>query len=652
MLRASKLSLVGLIITLLLTGLAGPAAAQGSAGAISGSFYFDQNGNGLRDAGEEGGIGEAVIELRDAENVLVTSAMTAELDGSYHFGDLAAGKYTVMMAKLPPHIPGDPESGPAPYTMTTVDSQAVTVTDAPAIGVNFGATMPMVVNGYVFNDADVNGIKSTTETGMANASVQVYRDSDGDGSFDLRVGFDLTDSQGFYSIGDLMPGLVVVVTTLSGGINGGSVEQPLLSSQAGAITIYRDLPVPPYAQHAWATLFGTIWNDLDGDEIIDAGDASEAAEPVFPPVTCYLYADANQNGVVDVGEVSTKVQTDTLGQYKLLGIVPGSYIFQVNEGALPGAYTLSTNADQMRFTLKAGEIARLDVGYYDPLAVAPLRVADWKKEIRQTGHPFFTATDLGFYAGKAEEASHVFPEVTWGESILDVIINPSVGQQGQARKEHAALQMNIAVGRLLLKTPVNLPQLTTATTVAAVVTEIEGLLAPAYRQMDSEYERARKLAEALNKGKGIGYGLDGGGQIARATYKGADVTNKLKTVKDEVDLVLGQPIYLLRWNTGSIDPNNVVINPQVRIRVKRFDNGGIVEVMQVLTDGTEISLGTAVPTVWNRDVNAAFTFYLWNAPTVATLQNLELRVYLRDPADDGGSAEHARVDSAELVFRY
>ncbi|MGA9347420.1 MAG: SdrD B-like domain-containing protein [Anaerolineae bacterium] len=61
-------------------------------GAISGTVYSDQNGNGIRDEGELGIPGTAVW-LRDSHGYLLESTTTAG-DGSYMFTELPSGDYT------------------------------------------------------------------------------------------------------------------------------------------------------------------------------------------------------------------------------------------------------------------------------------------------------------------------------------------------------------------------------------------------------------------------------------------------------------------------------------------------------------------------------------------------------------------------------
>ena len=70
------------------------------------------------------------------------------------------------------------------------------------------------------------------------------------------------------------------------------------------------------------------------------------------------------------------------------------------------------------------------------------------------------------------------------------------------------------------------------------------------------------------------------------------------------------PAYLLKWSPGTLNPAINVSEPKVRVKVKVFMDGGVLDVVQVLPDGSTVLLGTVVPPVWNKDVNATYTFDL------------------------------------------
>jgi hypothetical protein len=111
------------------------------------------------------------------------------------------------------------------------------------------------------------------------------------------------------------------------------------------------------------------------------------------------------------------------------------------------------------------------------------------------------------------------------------------------------------------------------------------------------------------------------------------------------------PIVLSKWSAGSLDPTLNVFRPQLRLFIQIFYNGGTLEVMQKLSNGAIVSLGTVTPAYWNKDIKTYYTFDLWRVASVGELASLELRVYVRDPDNDTG-VEHVKIDLAELSFSY
>ena len=198
-----------------------------------------------------------------------------------------------------------------------------------------------------------------------------------------------------------------------------------------------------------------------------------------------------------------------------------------------------------------------------------------------------------------------------------------------------------------------MPDLTTAKTVGAVVVEIEGILAPGRTPAPTQdgYKRVRQLAEAVNSGKGLGAGLAGVFGLASATYDGVSIVSKLRPGGDLLELWTGAPAYLLKWSPGSLNPAINVTEPRVRVKVKVFFDGGVLDIVQVLPDGSTAVLGTAVPPVWNKDVNATYTLRPARVSTAVELISTEIRLVTRDIVADGKPGR-ARIDSAELTFKY
>lgn len=624
-----RLIVVSLLIAILASAAAPvpPASAQAT-GTMTGVIFFDNDGDGVRDAAESGVYGVSVT-LFDTAAATITGP-----DGSYAFAGLPDGAYTVAHGAALFGLAG-----------TTPNPAQAQITGGATVTVDFGVTALLTLKGTIFEDLNGDGFRSLGEPASANALVDLYRDANGNGepAEGEYVASTTSDALGNYLFPGLLPGAWIVAVQLDGGAGGGQAVISLISSEAGALERFLDIAaLRHFGQNAGVA--GTVWNDHDGDELIDA------AEPRFAGATVYLYRDANTNGIIDAGEMlARKTFTASDGAYAIPLLSAGAYVLAVDEGTLPGSFVLSADASALAFTLVDGQPKTVDIGYYDPLAVAPLRVADWKRELKQLGRPSYTPAQLQGFVVRVEATSLVFPD---GVEVEDALFLPAKSEEARARKEVAALHMNLASGRLWPATRVSLPLLTTASTVGAAVDEVEALLWPPASQQDDAYRRARSIAHALNQNQGIGYGLDGVARLEMGAYRGANVTTKLAPGGDNVDQTMDQPIFLRRWGFKDLGTDAQVFEPRVRVSVKRFDNGGILEVMQVLPDGSEISLGYAVPARWNKDVNATFTFHLRDLPILNDLVNVQVRLYVRDPDNDGGPAEHARVDSAELVFTY
>jgi hypothetical protein len=641
--RVVTVFLLAALPVLLLGAISSPAFGsnnrqQAAGGEIAGVVFFDNNGNGVRDTGESGIAGVSVA-ARDAATggQVYNASTTTGADGAYRFPALNPATYLVTETDRPDCV------------STTGNTRSVVVENVPVSGVDFGDALPVTLSGIVFDDRNQDGFQGLDEAGIPDALVEVLDDANANGVPDpgeALLASTTTDLGGAYVVGGLTPGARVVRVTTSGpgGSSGGGIEAlQLLSDEVAGASYYVNFALVLPTGGA-ASLDGTIWNDADGNEQIGTD------ETPLPGVRLWLYRDSNSNGQIDAGDVlSGTVWTDQAGYYGFGELAPVAYVLQVDESTLPAGWIASLDPAALAFVLASGQHKRLDVGYYDPLVVAPLRVSEWKKELKQAGHPHYTPAELGQIITTAEAASQVFPEAV---SVRDALVQPAPRPEDKARKQHAALQLNLASNRLLPGTPVRLPELTDATTVAAAVAEIEGLLWPPATQPASEYRRAEAIAKALNSGEGLGSGLTGSARPSHATHKGNEVASHLKRDGKTVDLYEeDNPIYLLTWNAGNLNPTTIVVHPQIRLTVATFYNGGVLEVVQV-RNGQMVVLGTAVPSVWNTTINATYTFDLWNVTTLGGLANTELRIYTRDPDSDPGPKEHIKVDAAELTFDY
>lgn len=319
---------------------------------IGNTLYVDWNGNGSQDTGEEGITnvnvylyydqnGDGVV---DAEDSLLETAVT-DPNGIYTFNNYPAGIYLVIVDTGDPDFPGsyvatdDPDDPGADR-----DSQHNFATNGVdnKMDVDFGYQPQGTssIGDTVWADLDGDGTQSSRETGIDGVAVTLYQDQNGNGTIDIEdavVATTTTDSNGNYFFPNLAAGDYIV------GIDAANFTagQPLvnLSHTNGTQNNLHQVSLPAgtdydladfgYANSAIGDL---IWQDNDGDGMRDSG------EPGINGVIVYLYEDSNNNGVLDVSEEATPVQTTVTadddqgnaGHYYFGSLPAGNYVVKVD----------------------------------------------------------------------------------------------------------------------------------------------------------------------------------------------------------------------------------------------------------------------------------------------------------------------------------
>ncbi|WP_165488587.1 MULTISPECIES: SdrD B-like domain-containing protein [Dyella] len=171
-------------------------------GVLGGAVYFDQNGNGVRDAGEPG-IPGVTITL----NGPVSHTVTTQADGSYQFTGLVAGNYTVTETQPALYQDGGVTIGSAGGTKGTNSVGNI----ALAAGINaHGYDFPeltgadgSIAGGVWLNDASGNPlVKDPGEAGLQGWYVELYQN----GSRVTSVAAAATDAQGNYLLRNVPAG--------------------------------------------------------------------------------------------------------------------------------------------------------------------------------------------------------------------------------------------------------------------------------------------------------------------------------------------------------------------------------------------------------------------------------------------------------------
>jgi protocatechuate 3,4-dioxygenase beta subunit len=362
------------LLTLAAGGLAdidaGLEIASGdSPAAIGDRVWYDEDGDGIQDAGEPGLPGVAVNlysagidgTLGTADDVLEAMQITGS-NGEFLFSGLAAGSYAVVV-DLPDGFSGFSPQGAGGDD--TLDSDV-----GPA-----GRVEVTAVSGVVNRDVDA-GIVSSAPVSVASLAGTIYVDTDDGGDLDPGEGLEgvtvvlyddggnviastLTASDGSYSFDGLPPGdyrIEVDTQTLPPGVDAAQFDDPdsTMDSETTVALAGSDLTGLDFGYKQVGSIGDFVWNDLNGDGVQDAG------EPGLDGVEVFL--DINDNGVLDAGEPSAT--TAGGGAYSITGVAPGTYNVRVDPGSLPPGLVLTTGNLPLSVELDAGEAyTDADFGY-------------------------------------------------------------------------------------------------------------------------------------------------------------------------------------------------------------------------------------------------------------------------------------------------
>ena len=328
--------------------------------------WYDDNGDGIQDAGETDASG-ITVNLYNASNVLV-GTQTTDINGNYLFTDLNPGYYSVEFV------------APSGYNFTLTDQGGNDATDSDAIvplgrtnlteltpgesdltwdaGLYTGASL----GNFVWEDWNMDGVQDVDNTGINGVTVNLYRV--GFGLIDTTTTADLGANPaypGYYLFDDLVPGEYYVefilpsgyqFTTQGGGNTAtdsnanpatGQTANVTLGSAGTDLTIDAGL-IPLFS------LGNRVWFDTDNDSNIDA------AELGVPGVTVQLYDSTGTTeilvgadgilGTADDG--SGGVTTDANGHYLFNNLLPGNYmvvlpVSNFTSGPLAGYYSTGTS---------------------------------------------------------------------------------------------------------------------------------------------------------------------------------------------------------------------------------------------------------------------------------------------------------------------
>lgn len=319
-------------------------------GGIGDRVWYDNNQNGLQDAGESGVPG-VTVTLYQADGITAITSTTTDGFGNYVFNSLAAGQYVVGFSALP-----------ASYTITTqnvgtdstINSDANVGTGKTGIielGVgqynmtydagiyNTNISNNNSIGDFVWNDLNKNGTQDPGEPGVPGITVTLYD------NLNNIIATTSTNSEGNYLFPDLPNGIFYVgFSNLPPGFifstpgqGGAAVDSdPNISTGLTAtVTLVGNTHITDLdaginygnTKIGKGSLGDKVWYDIDSDGLQDAGEAGVAG------VTVTLF---QSDGITVIATTTT----NALGDYIFTGLDAATYV--VGFTNIPVGFNITT----------------------------------------------------------------------------------------------------------------------------------------------------------------------------------------------------------------------------------------------------------------------------------------------------------------------
>ena len=317
-------------------------------GTIGDLVWNDADRDGLYDA-SEAGIASITVSLyqdgdgdgeKDGDDALIATTST-DSSGLYSFGNLPAGDYLVQVDEGDAQLPTD---GSNPYVRSSASNPiAITLGAGESnLTADFGFAIGAIIGDKVYFDTNSNGLAGTEEAGIANVTLFLYSDPNGDGSAADGILLDtqVTDASGLYRFTGLGAGDYVVLVdssdseltgfTLTGDPDGdlpcGTCNaETAVEVKAGQTFLGADFGYLPSG-----IIGDTIWLDADDDGVFEAGESGLAGVEVL----------------LKQGATTLRTTyTDEEGYYTFSDVDDGSYTVVVTASTLPSGVVQSYDPD-------------------------------------------------------------------------------------------------------------------------------------------------------------------------------------------------------------------------------------------------------------------------------------------------------------------
>lgn len=332
--------------------------------------WNDRNNNGVRDAGEPGIAGVLVYIDANSNGIFdpatERSAIT-DLEGYYLIDNLPADTFLARV-----DISTLPQGSTQTYDLDGLGtphraSRTLTISQN-ATNVDFGYRASAAFGDFVWNDLDGDGTQDPGEPGISG--VRVYADINGNGVLEAATEpTAITDSNGAYSIGNLVPGTYtarVDTSTLPAGM---VQTHDLIGALDHAATFFisanqtrTDLD---FGYTTPVALGDFVWNDINADGRQDGGETG------LQGVAITVFQAANNTIAATTTSASDGSYSFVLmpGSYYLGFDMPSGYVRTLgNQGTDTGDSDADPVSGKSHTVLLSGGQSdpTIDAGFYQP----------------------------------------------------------------------------------------------------------------------------------------------------------------------------------------------------------------------------------------------------------------------------------------------
>ena len=331
---------------------------------IGDKVFVDLDADGVQDGGEPGLAG-VTVTLYDAAGTApiatdvygnALSPITTAGNGAYQFHAIAPGTYTVKFAPPGGYVATVTDAGAANEATDSDGLAAQTPAlsaDTSYANLDAGFVQRGSVAGTVFDDLDADGVFDGFESGLTGVTVTLT-------GTDL-YGNPLTSSQssttgGVFSFTNVLPGTYTLTETQPAAYGNGSAAAGTAGGSAGSANVvsgitlasgtagtgYRFADVP-------GNLAGVVFDDLDGDGVLDGGEPGIAGVTVALSGTATASATTASDGTYYFADLAP-------GTYTITETQPSGYVDGIDTAGAAGGSTAVDDVTSA-ITLSAGQIA-------------------------------------------------------------------------------------------------------------------------------------------------------------------------------------------------------------------------------------------------------------------------------------------------------